>query len=216
MADFVACPFCRELFVRGEAQTCPACGLALKDASKLPLSHDARAEVAPGEDAFGLPLRPDLEPLPWSFVGRGRGALAGCAVAGICVFFGPWVHMTSPEIQVLSGGFLAQRTGWTWGAAVAWFVLLPIALSRRSIDQMRGARVAAAFLSAVPVVTTLILFVKPPHSRYVPIRYDWGWGIHATFVLGLLAFLIAIRFGGRADDISWKHGPSGTSRKLLH
>jgi hypothetical protein len=195
VADLIACPFCRELFARGEARVCPACGLTLTDISKLPLSHDALAED------FGIPTPPHLETLPWFEVRRGRGILVAAAVLGFIAFFAPWVNMTSPEMHVMSGPDLAKHSGWIWGACVAWFILFPMTLTRRSIDQMRGARVAAAFLSAIPVVTVAILWLMPPHARYVPIRFDWGWGLYATFGLGLLATLVAVRFGGRIDDM---------------
>jgi len=211
VSDLVACPFCHELFARGEADVCPACGLALTDMSKLPPSHDAEAD-----DPFGIPLRPELEELAWWYAGRGRGLLIVCAVLGFLAFFAPWVDMKAPEIQLISGFALAKRTGWMWGAAVGWFVLLPVALSRRSIDQMRGARVAAAFLSAVPLVTAMILLLKPPQARLIPVRYAWGWGIWATAAIALVALVAAIRFGGRADDIRVSRGSSGDSPQALH
>jgi hypothetical protein len=194
---------------------CPACGLGLMDLSKLPLSRDALAEEA-AQDPYGVPQRPELEPLAWHFWQRGRGALVAVAVLGLVAFFGPWVDMTSPEIQELSGFLLAKRTGWIWGAAVGWFVLLPTVITRRSIDQMRGARVAAAFLTAVPLVTAAILLLRPPHARHVPVRFDWGWGIYATFVLGLLGTAVSIRFGGRVDDITVSRGTSGAAPHLLN
>jgi hypothetical protein len=211
--ELVACPFCRELFVRGEATVCPACGLRLADLNKLPPSRDALAEE---EDPYGLPARPDLDPLAWHYWRRGRGALALIALLGLATFFASWVDMTSPEIREISGFALAKRTGWVWGAGVGWFVLLPMVITRRSIDQMRGARVAAAFLTAVPLVTAVILLLRPPHARYVPVRFDWGWGIFATLVLGVVGTAISVRFGGRVDDITVSRGSSGTLPRLLH
>jgi len=190
---------------------CPACGLTLTDLSKLPMSHDAMAE-----DDFGIPMQPHLETLPWFEVRRGRGVLLAGAVLGFVAFFAPWVNMTSPEIHLLSGADLAKRSGWIWGAGVAWFILFPMTLTRRSIDQMRGARVAAAFLSAVPVVTVSILWLMPPHTRYVPIRFEWGWGLYATLILGLVATIAAVRFGGRIDDIKVARGAVAGRGEPLH
>ncbi len=211
MSDLVACPFCRELFARGEARACPACGLTLVDMSSLPPSHDALAE-----DDFGIPARPDLEPLPWYSWTRSRGILLVTAALGLVAFVGPWVDMTVPDIQVLSGFMLARRTGWIWAAGVGWFVLLPLVVTRRSIAQMRGARVAAAFLAAVPLVTSAILFLRPPHARYVPVRFDWGWGIYSTFLLGLVGTVAGMRFGGRLEDITVTRGSSGVPKRLLN
>ncbi len=157
------------------------------------MSHDAMAE-----DDFGIPTQPHLEPLPWFEVRRGRGVLLAGAVLGLVAFYAPWVNMTSPEIHLLSGADLAKRSGWIWGAGVAWFVLFPMTLTRRSIDQMRGARVAAAFLSAVPV------------------RFEWGWGLYATLALGLIAVIAAVRFGGRIDDIKVARGAVARRGETLH
>jgi len=211
VSDLTACPFCHELFARGEARECPSCGLALTDLAKLPPSHDALAE-----DDFGIPMQPHLETLPWFEVRRGRGILLIGAVLGFIAFFAPWVNMTSPELHLLSGADLAKRSGWIWGAGVAWFILFPMALTRRSIDQMRGARVAAAFLSFVPVITVSILWLMPPHARYVPIRFDWGWGLYATLALGVIATAAAVRFGGRIDDIKVARGALAGRGETLH
>jgi hypothetical protein len=211
VSDLIACPFCHELFARGEARVCPACGLTLTDISKLPPSHDALAE-----DDFGIPMQPHLETLPWFEVRRGRGILLFGAVLGFVAFFAPWVNMTSPEIHLLSGADLAKRSGWIWGAGVAWFILFPMTITRRSIDQMRGARVAAAFLSFVPVLTVSILWLMPPHARYVPIRFEWGWGLYATLILGVVATFAAVRFGGRIDDIKVARGAVAGRGETLH
>jgi hypothetical protein len=211
VSDLVACPFCRELFGKGEAEVCPACGLKLADMTKLPPSHDALAE-----DDFGIPTEPHLETLPMSYLGRGRGILIVASLIGLVAFFGPWVHLSSPEIAARSAADLARRIGWIWGALVGWFVLLPTVASRRSIDQMRGARVAAAFLSAVPLVTTSILWFLPPRGGRVPVRFEWGWGLYVTWAVGLVATAVAVRFGGRIDDIRVTRGGLAGKGETLH
>jgi hypothetical protein len=214
VSGLVACPFCRELFARAEAAVCPACGLALTDAAKLPPSAEAIALEE--QDEFGVPYEPHRERLPLVFPGRGRGVLALVAAGGLAAFFAPWVDMSSPEIRLLSGATLAHRAPWIWGAEAAWFVLLPLVLSRRSIVEMRGARVAAAFLSAIPILTGVILYLTPPRARYVPIAFDWGAGLHATVALGALALAAAIRFGGRIDDIRIERGHVAGTGQTLH
>jgi hypothetical protein len=209
MSELIACPFCHELFVKGEAKECPACGLGLTDLSKLALSQDAKAE-----DDFGIPTPPHLLPLPWLDLRRGKGILVMGAVLGLVAFFSPWVHMTSPETRLLSGAELARRSGWIWGSGVAWFVLLPMALTRRTIDKMRGARVAATFLSAVPVLTCTILWLMPPRARYVPLRFDWAWGLYATWILGVVAMVTSVRLGGKLSLPEVP--PSALPRRTLH
>jgi hypothetical protein len=71
-------------------------------------------------------------------------------------------------------------------------------------------------LSAVPLVTVSILRVMPPHARYVPIRFDWGWGFYATWILSLVATFAAVRFGGRIDDIKVARGAVAGRGETLH
>lgn len=183
--------------------SCPACGLLLTDLAKLPPSP---ALEDADDDDFGIPREPHLEPLPPFFLARGRGALLGLCFLGLAAFFLPWVHMSAPDVQVLSGADLAKRAGWIWSAAVGWFVLLPLVLTRRSIDQMRGARVAAAMLSAIPAVTASVLMLFPPKSKLVPLAFEWGLGIQASLALGVVATVVAIRFGGTIHDLPATRG----------
>ncbi|MBC7018145.1 hypothetical protein, partial [Salmonella enterica] len=87
-------------------------------------------------------------------------------------------------------------------------VLIPTVLSRRNIVQMRGARVAAAFLAAIPAVAVTILLSKPPHGGIIPVRYTWDWPIYAMLGVSLVAIAVAVRLGGRADDIKVARGTS--------
>ena len=196
MTGLYACPFCREMFEAREARTCPACGLQLEALAKLPPSYEAQQEE-PEE-----PLPPHMEALPWAYVGRGRGLLLALAVLGLAAFLAPWVHETAPELRDLSGFGLAQRLGWIWAPAVAFFVMIPLVLTRRSIYRMRGARVAVAFLAAVALATVALrLSFTPTGSALRPVRFTWGYGLYATGGVALLALLASARFGGRLDDV---------------
>lgn len=204
----LACPFCRDLFRQGERDKCAVCGVALVAFDKLPPSHEALAED-------GSPLEPEREILPATYLRRGRGLLVGIALAGLVAFFLPWVQLTMPEIVALSGFALAQRLGWAWGAGVAWFILVPTVLSRRSILQMRGARVAAGFLSAVPGTTVAVLLARPPHGAHgVPVHFTFGPALFATLGLSIVALGAATALGGRADDIRLRRGSS--AGQLVH
>lgn len=199
----LACPFCREMFEEGEAKTCPVCGMELAQLHKLPPSIDAM------HDEGGVPTAPEMEQLPWSYLRRGRGALVVLAALGIVFFFLPWVRLTLPYIDAKSGFTLAhERIGWLWAAFVGWSVLIPTVLSRRTIAHMRGARVAAAFLSAIPAVSVGILLAKPPRGGLVPVRYTWDWPIYAVLAVSIVAVLVSLRFGGRVDDIKVARGTS--------
>jgi magnesium-transporting ATPase (P-type) len=192
LGDLIACPFCREMFTADEAGKCPTCGLELAPVSKLPASYEVGMEDA-------APVDPDQETLPWWTWRRGRGALVLLGVAGAICFFVPWVHVRTPEIATLSGFDIARVLGWVWGCLVAWLTLIPTALSRRSIGKMRGARLAAAFFAAVPLVTTAVLMLRPPRgTTLVPVRFEYEAGIYATMALAVGGLVVALRFGGRS------------------
>jgi len=198
----LACPFCREMFERSESQTCPVCGVSLVAFERLPISDEALSED-------GVTRQPEWEPLSPTYLRRGRGALAVLAVAGLVVFFAPWVNLTMPDVVSYSGFELARRLGWAWGAGVGWFILLPMVVTRRSIMKMRGARVAASFLAAVPGLTATLLLARPQHGAHgVPLHYTWGWGLFATLALSVVAVAFALFFGGRVDDIALRRGTS--------
>lgn len=205
----LACPFCREMFEEGEAKSCPVCGMELTKFEKLPVSVDAV------HDDGGVPLEPEHDLLPWNHLGRGKGIMVVLALAGVALFFLPWVQLTLPYIDSKSGFDLAhQRIGWLWASLVGWTVLIPTVLSRRTIAQLRGARVAAAFLSAIPAVAVTILLAKPPRGGLVPVRYTWDWPIYGVLAVSLVALAVAVRLGGRVDDIKVARGTS--SGQPLH
>jgi hypothetical protein len=194
MSGLVACPFCRQMFAAGEAQTCPECGLGLSPLSKLPASHDAQMEE-PDE-----PVPADMQPLPWTYAGRGRALLFGLAACGLIAFFMPWVRELAPEIGELSGFDIARKLPWTWASAVAWFVMIPLVISRRSISKMRGARVAVGFLAGIVLTVVCVrLGVAPSSSRFRPVRLEWTYGIWATGLLSITTLIAAGLFGGKLE-----------------
>ena len=73
---------------------------------------------------------------------------------------------------------------------------------------MRGARVAAAFLSAIPAVAIGILLAKPPRGAILPVRYTWDWPMWVTLAVSVLAILFSFRLGGAIEDIEVKRGSS--------
>ncbi len=205
--SLVACPFCREMFQQGEAKECPVCGMALVAFEKLPLSQETH-------DEFGLPKDPLHEPLSWTYLGRMRGALPIVALLGAALFFLPWIHQTLPEDYELSGFSLARRLGWVWGAGIGWLVLVPTVLSRRTIAQMRGARVAAMFLSATSLVSCANLFLFPPHGRHYKPHFVYEPAFFATAIVSLVAIFLSYKLGGAADDIKMKRGNAAS--ETLH
>ncbi len=181
--ELKACPFCAERFDAWEHDRCPHCDLKLADPKWLELPHDPE----------------DMQPLPWWHYSQGRGALLAVALAGLGTFFAPWVIERAPEQEILSGPELARRLYWIWAPAVAWFVMIPLVVSRRSLHSMRGARVAVGLLGAIAALTAVLRGSRQPASSILrPVELEWGWGLYATGALGLCAVFLAAFFGGRA------------------
>jgi len=195
-AELLACPFCRQLFPSGEVEACPECGIALKPLAKLPPSHDALAEDPPEV------IPPHMVTLPWTYAGRGRGLLAGLAALGLAAFFAPWVQERAPDLLAYSGFDLGLRIRWIWAAGIAYLVLIPLVLSRRSVHAMRGARVAVAFLAGVVIMTVAVrLLFVPTGSMLRPVRFEWGWGLYVCGAIAVAIVAFATRFGGKLDDL---------------
>jgi hypothetical protein len=76
-------------------------------------------------------------------------------------------------------------------------VLVPTVLSRRTIAQMRGARVAAAFLSATSLMSCAILLLRPPHATYYHPHFTYDLGFWMTLVVSVVAVVLSLRLGGR-------------------
>lgn len=197
----VACPFCREMFERDEATTCPVCGMSLVAFEKLPPSYEAATED-------GVPTQPLHEKLPATYLGRGKGALSAIGLIGLAMFFLPWIHVRVPDVMILSGWQLGRSLGWAYGAGVAWSVLVPTVLSRRTLAQMFGARVAAAFLCAIPGVEALVLHAFPPRTLYYTLGFGFAWPYWVTVALSIVGVFFALRLGGKPEDLDVQRGTS--------
>jgi hypothetical protein len=195
VSQLLACPFCRELFDRAEAERCPDCDIPLTPLHRLPPSY----EVVEEDAARWERARPEDEPLGFGALGRGRGALLGVAFASLLVFWlAPWVSVSAPYTAVRSGYSLARGPiGFLWGGATGWLVSIALGLSRRSIRQMRGVRVILMVFAAMTASEVLVLLVlSPSRVRDLPVAYEWGWGLYAALALSALGVLVAARFGG--------------------
>jgi hypothetical protein len=210
MGTIVACPFCREMFEHTEAKTCPECGLALRRLEELP-----KAKAIGGEAVEETP--PDEEILPWTYAGRGRGALVVVALAGVLAFFLPWVKETAPERIDMTGPQIAGHLGWMWAPLVAWMVMLPLVLSRRCVFKMRGARVAVGFLAGMSLMTVVVrMAFKPPYNPIDPHIIDWGVGMYVNAALSVVAMGLSFMFGGRIDDLSSAKPHHRSGAETLH
>jgi hypothetical protein len=163
------------------------------------MSYEARVALA----AELAEVPPEDRTVPWTYYRRNRAALVVVAVLGLVAFFMPWIHLHRPDEIVLRGYDLARARGtWFFGCAIGWFVMIPLVVTRRTVYKMRGVRIITAMFAALSVVESAQLLLRPPHgSRYMPLSFDWGWGLYATLVLGVVGVALAARFGGRGDDI---------------
>lgn len=212
-----ACPFCRELFVEGETENCPECGIAVRDLQDLPDSPDAERLILEEVGARQIKATiPQAEPLPWRDLSRGRGLLCALALLGLGAFYLPWAVQTAPETFRYSGADMAHKASFYWSVFTAWLVLFPAAASRRTLLKMHGARPALVMLSALPAVSCAWLLTKSTKLviKGVPFEYHWGPGFWATLALSVAATLVAVRFGGRLDDVTVRRGSSAGA--VLH
>jgi hypothetical protein len=145
---------------------------------------------------------------------RGKGFLAALGIAGIALFFLPWIRVTFPIAAVKSGADLSTQLIWSWGIVAAWMVLVPTVLSRRSVIKMRGARVAAACLSAMPGVGIVNILAHPlkgqvVHGIAISYHYSHEWALFGTLAISAIAtYMSLFRLGGRLDDLRVSRGNS--------
>ncbi len=201
----VACPFCREMFEKGEHAVCPSCGVALEDFHKLKPSHDAleadahldEAQVQSARAAAQGLFAPDEPKLPLTSLGLARGPLLAAIVLGLGAFFLPWIHLTFPWDETKTAYDLSRgRLGWMWGTGCAWFVAIPVVLSRRTPARMRTARVPIAALVLLPLVAMGVLLAFPPTSiGGIKVHFHYGVGAWITCAAAALALGFAARFG---------------------
>jgi hypothetical protein len=198
MAVLLACPFCRKLYTNGEASTCPDCDVGLVAMSQLPTSLDALEDEA----EQGQLSLPENLPLPTTYMGRGRGLLLALSGLGMFAFFLPWVELTSPESVVYSAFDLARgRAGFLWGGAVAWLVMIPLVITRRTIARMRGVRVVAVMFAAMTFTEALMLWLMPPHRGVTPLELHFRYGLFVSAAISLVGVVVAARFGGSLDNL---------------
>lgn len=198
MAALKACPFCRKLYTRSEGSTCPDCDVALVAMDELPPSLDALSDEA----EVGAITFPENQPLPTTYMGRGRGALLIIAALGLFAFFLPWVELVTPESVVYSAFDLARgRAGFLWGGAAAWMVLIPLVVTRRTIAAMRGVRIVVAMFAAMTLTETLMLGLMPPQRGATPLELHFRYGLFVSAAISVVGAIVGARFGGSLDNL---------------
>lgn len=208
VAQIFGCPFCREMWSEDEGVTlCPDCGVELLPLHEMPPSAETLLE----QEAELARVPEEHRKRSLFDLGRGRGLLVLLAMLGLFGFFQPWFVLRKPEEVVLSGFRIARHfAGWVWAGAVAWFILIPLVITRRSIASMRGVRVVCALFASLSLCEILILAnVTPTSKAQVPIEFGWAWGLFFSASVSIVATIVAFGFGGslppRTDQ---KSGPS--------
>lgn len=198
MGELLSCPFCRELFAADEGPKCPDCGLPLVALHQLPLSLEGQAEAA-----LEQVDPPEDQTLPVFYLRRGRGVLPALSAVGLGLFFAPWVSLMRPDEITLSGFDLATANApFLWGGAVAWFLLIPLVISRRTLNQLIGVRIIATLFSLMTAGEAVLMLVFPPaeHS-YFATGLAYEYGIYLSLLVSLLAAGCAVRLGGSLSDL---------------
>jgi hypothetical protein len=207
---------------------CPDCGVDVVALHELPPS----AETVLEREAETEAIPEEFRRRSWRDLGRGRGWLIFFALLGLVGFFQPWFVLRKPEEFVLSGFRIARHfAGWVWAGAVAWFVLIPLVASRRTIASLRGVRAVCAFFASLTAGEILVLVnVSPTSKVHVPIEFGWCWGLFFSAAASVLATIVALNLGGalpRREDqkkksLSLGIGPKseraarGDKRETLH
>ena len=198
MDQLYACPFCRELYQQGEVEVCPECDIPVKPLTELPLSPEAQAleeQIVP----------PEHESFSWLYAGRARGPLVVVALCGIGAFFAPWLNQTAPYELHWSGFEFARQLPWLWAAGVAWPVMLAVVISRRSIHQMRGARVAVAFLATMVVATVVMRWARSFTSKLAVPRPCGAVRVRLGHVHSRIPRAARVRVGAALRRIPRRH-----------
>ena len=129
------CPFCREAF-EGETR-CPSCDVELVALREL--------------GALAAAAAPDDAPLSVWSPKRGRGVLGFGALLTLIAFFCPFATLDGDRRVTNTLYTLARgRSLRLWLVPLAAFALLLMLYRRRTGPSMRGARLAAIFLSLIP------------------------------------------------------------------
>lgn len=166
--------------------------------NRLPPSLDALEEEA----EQGHLTLPENQPLPATYMGRGRGALLALSALGLFAFFLPWVELTAPESVVYSAFDLARgRAGFLWGGATAWLVMIPLVITRRTIARMRGVRIVTVMFAAMTLTEALMLWLMPPRRGLAPLELHFRYGLFLSGGISLAAMAVAARFGGSLDKL---------------
>lgn len=202
------CPFCRECF-EGETQ-CPDHELTLVPLEKLP-PRPEDAKAAPKED----------EHLAVFDLRYGRAIVAAGALIAIVSFFCPYLTRAGDgHVITFSAAQLATTVAPNlWTVPFAAVVLLGILARRRTLAQMRGARLVVVLMGLFPAISggyTVLRSLRVAQDlireRGVELEVSVEWGLWITVWATLVIVLGGVRLGVPPRKESLPHGatPDGS------
>jgi hypothetical protein len=182
----LVCPFCGELFLNPTQRTCPECGVVLRRADQPATALRDQEDEA---------VAPEDRPLAWHSLAHGRGLVLAVAVLGIAMFFSPWLIVRTPAEYRFSGFDLTTtRAFWFGGGVASWFVVVPLLLTRRTENQLRGVRGISSLLASVTLWQVILMFAQAPPSNSA-VHYEFAYGAVASAVLSGLGSVLSLRLG---------------------
>ena len=177
------CPFCREAF--DDVSRCP-----VHDVELVSLRELGALAAAQGAEERGSLWSPR----------RGRGQVAIGALLTLVAFFAPFGSLTG-ELAVTNTLFtLARgRSLRLWLVPAAALALLSVLYRRRSGVALRGARVAAVFLSLVPSAVVLYTWLGARRAAQLlaagQVEFVLGSGSYLVWIAGAIALWGSVRLG---------------------
>lgn len=179
-----ACPFCRIYVADPAATHCETCDVALVPVRKLGPSPEERMawEALPAEE----------RPIPVSAFSHGRALLVVAALAGIVAYMLPWLEVRAADVWIMQGADFGRRLRWPHAVLAAWIVVVPTAVTRRTLGRLLAARPILGALASVPLLTLAVLHASPPTHRLLQVEVAWlvgSWVELSASILGLVAVL---------------------------
>ena len=178
------CPFCKEAF--DDESRCPSHDLALVSLREL-----GRLAAVAGND--------DAPESVWC-VRHGRGPLAAGAFLTLVAFFLPFATLhgeltvTNTLLSLAHGRALRL-----WIVPMAALALLSLLARRRTPAQMRGARLAAIFVSLLPgAVVAFTLRGAFAAAARLSQQLHAGWHLEVGLGVWLVAFATGLLLWGSA------------------
>jgi hypothetical protein len=183
---------------------CPFCREAFDDVTRCP-SHDVELVTLRELGAMAaLDVSDDLDASVWS-PRRGRGVLAAGAALTLLAFFCPFGTLVGPVTVTNTLLNLARgRSLKLWIVPVAALALLLMLYRRRSGPALRGARLAALFVSVLPSAVVASTWVGArgaaaelaAESRRA-IEFHLGAGSWLVFVAAAICCWGSVMLGAR-------------------